>query len=177
MRARALGAIASAAFIVMSLAAPRQASAADLGAFNLGDVISLPKACDQGDDFADLHIASGHFPAWSLGIDPQITSFDIDPSTTHYSYDTASQGAGDFTVIIHCWAGDPHDPWSQEYIYTFTVAAVAATTTTTTTPTVTPTVPTIPKTGVSSTSSLALLGAALTLTGMALQLVRRRAVA
>ncbi|MCE9621739.1 MAG: LPXTG cell wall anchor domain-containing protein [Actinomycetia bacterium] len=187
------GLIATAAFIVVSLSGLGRASAADLGTFTVGDLISMPKSCaatdplDPPSDFADLHIVSGHHPAWSLGIDPQITSFSITASTASYSYDTTAQGVGDFTVIIHCWNGDPHDPISQEYIYTFTVAAAAATTTTsTTTPTVagpgaptatTTTVPTIPKAGTSSTTTLALLGAALTLTGMALLLVRRRAVA
>jgi len=190
MRTCTAGATTLAAFIVISFVGSAQASAADLGTVTLGASISMPKSCaaadpaDPASPFADLHIASGHHPTWTLGVDPQITDFSIDATTSNYSYDTTAQGIGDFTVIIHCWSADPHDPISHEYIYTFTVAPVAATSTTSTAvptpgaPTAPTTIaPTIPRAGPSGTTSIALIGAAAMLAGMALRLTRRRTVA
>jgi LPXTG-motif cell wall-anchored protein len=171
--------------LAMALAAtPGKAAAADLGTFTLGDAISMPKDCDTN-TFAHVHVVSGHHPTWAKP-DPQIVEFDISAATNPYSYATATQGIGEFTVVIDCDPTEFHDdPTSASFNYTFTVVAAPAPTTTTspttttTGATTTSTIATVlPAAGSSSTTTSIILIAGLTvLVGSGLLLVRRRSPA
>ncbi|MEQ1873964.1 MAG: LPXTG cell wall anchor domain-containing protein [Ilumatobacteraceae bacterium] len=162
MRVRTVGlrALAALACVTVGLSGRVPTAAAiALPDAGLGDLIQMAMDC-TGEPFAHVHV----FDEFSVEID----EFDLpDPSVLAYVHDTATYGAGAFTVTIHCEPqADHHDPTTTvEITYTFTVIAPATTT-----------IAIIPATGSSSTSSMTLIATFAVVAGAGLLLVRRRSL-